>query len=168
MPHLGQSPGLSLTTSGCIGQTYSVFPDGGPGACGSKAIPHLGQSPGPSCTTSGCIGQVCCRPPSPSGSACSVARFTCWSGSARNFSRQCSLQKTYLRPLCVNSWDEDRGSRSIPHTGSLVCFFSETRVLFISNVLSVYVTHGAWPAHCKTAIRQGRRTIHIRNFQPAP
>ena len=46
IPHFGQSPGLSLTTSGCIGHVHSVFAGAASRARGSSAIPHLGQSPG--------------------------------------------------------------------------------------------------------------------------
>ena len=58
MPHLGQAPGLSLTTSGCMGQVYSVFVVATGTPFGSRAMPHLGQLPGPSCSTSGSMGQV--------------------------------------------------------------------------------------------------------------
>jgi len=58
IPQIGQSPGSSLTTSGCIGQTYSVFTFGMAGATGSRAIPQCGHDPGPSWRTSGCIGHV--------------------------------------------------------------------------------------------------------------
>src|SRR5437867_6563317 len=59
MPQMGQEPGASRTTSGCIGQTYSVR-EGGAGAAitGSSAMPQLGQSPAVFRRTSGCIGQV--------------------------------------------------------------------------------------------------------------
>ena len=54
MPHFGQRSGLSLVTSGCIGQTYVVSS----AAWASSFIPHFGQLPGSSLTTSGCIGQT--------------------------------------------------------------------------------------------------------------
>ncbi len=54
MPHSGQRSGLSLVTSGCIGQTYVVSG----AACASSFIPHFGQLPGSSLTTSGCIGHA--------------------------------------------------------------------------------------------------------------
>src|SRR3954452_7109079 len=57
MPHLGQRPGWSLTTSGCIGQAY-VVAAAGAAAVASSFIPHLGQRPALSLTTSGCIGQA--------------------------------------------------------------------------------------------------------------
>ena len=52
MPHFGQWSGLSLTTSGCMGQTKLVG-----AAVASSFMPHWGQLPGSSLTTSGCIGQ---------------------------------------------------------------------------------------------------------------
>jgi hypothetical protein len=59
MPHLGQAPGASCATSGCMGQTHSVLVTGAAGTpAGSRAMPHLGQAPGASCATSGCMGQV--------------------------------------------------------------------------------------------------------------
>ncbi len=58
IPHLGQLPGSSETTSGCMGQIYSTFVPGSIGVSGSKAIPHFGQLPGPICRTSGHIGQM--------------------------------------------------------------------------------------------------------------
>ena len=59
MPHLGQLPGASRTTSGCMGQVHSVRAAGvAAAATGSRAIPHFGQLPGPACRTSGCMGQV--------------------------------------------------------------------------------------------------------------
>ena len=58
IPHFGQLPEWSCTTSGCIGQVYSIRVAGSVGLIGSRAIPHSGQSPGPFCRTSGCIGQV--------------------------------------------------------------------------------------------------------------
>ena len=56
MPHSGQSPGVSRTTCGCMGQTYSV--SGGTNVRGSSAMPHSGQSAGTSLRTSGWQGQV--------------------------------------------------------------------------------------------------------------
>ena len=55
MPQIGHDPGLSETTSGCIGQTYSVF--AAARNSGSSAIPHLGHDPGFVETTSGSMGQ---------------------------------------------------------------------------------------------------------------
>ena len=51
MPQLGQRPGSSETTSGCIGHMYVV-------AIAMSFMPQLGQRPGSSETTSGCIGHV--------------------------------------------------------------------------------------------------------------
>src|SRR3990172_3405701 len=59
IPHFGQSPGASRTTSGCMGQVHSLLK---PGATGSSAIPHFGQLPGPTCRISGCMGQVYSAP----------------------------------------------------------------------------------------------------------
>ena len=55
MPHLGQGPGASRTTSGCIGQVYSTLLWG---TAGSKAIPHRGQGTGSCSDTSGHMGQI--------------------------------------------------------------------------------------------------------------
>jgi hypothetical protein len=57
IPQIGQLPGSSRTTSGCIGQTYSVLVVGSSIVSGSNAMPQTGQMPGPSCLTSGSIGQ---------------------------------------------------------------------------------------------------------------
>src|SRR5262245_53308463 len=57
MPNLGHAPGSSLTTSGCIGQTYSSLVTGSP-ATGSSPIPQIEQLVGRSARTSGCIGQT--------------------------------------------------------------------------------------------------------------
>ena len=46
MPHLGQAPGLSRTTSGCMGQTYSTRDVGAAMVSGSRAIPQMRQRPG--------------------------------------------------------------------------------------------------------------------------
>ena len=54
--HSEQLPGTSATTSGCIGQTYSVR--AGAIVCSSSAIPHSGQSEGAPLRTSGWQGQV--------------------------------------------------------------------------------------------------------------
>ena len=56
MPHSGQCPGVSRTTSGCMGQTCSVR--AGANVRGSSAMPHSGQSAGTSLRTSGWQGQV--------------------------------------------------------------------------------------------------------------
>jgi len=58
MPHFGQGPGLSWTTSGCMGQTYSVLVAGGAVGDLSSAMPHLGHAPGRSLLTSGSIGHM--------------------------------------------------------------------------------------------------------------
>src|SRR5205814_1377631 len=55
MPQMGQAPGLSETTSGCIGQKYSTV---GTPTTGSNAIPHFQQGPGLSELTSGSMGQM--------------------------------------------------------------------------------------------------------------
>jgi hypothetical protein len=61
MPQMGQPPGSDCTTSGCIGQVYSVrVADGS--ASGSSAIPHLMQGPGVVSRTSGCIGHTYTSP----------------------------------------------------------------------------------------------------------
>ncbi len=58
MPQMGQSPGASRTTSGCIGQVYCVRVAAATGSSGSRAMPHLGQALGPSSRTSGHMGQM--------------------------------------------------------------------------------------------------------------
>src|SRR4029077_13724648 len=55
--HLGHAPTWSLTTSGCIGQTYSTFVTGTP-ITGSSPMPQIVQIAGWSARTSGCIGKV--------------------------------------------------------------------------------------------------------------
>ena len=62
MPHLGQLPGWSCTTSGCIGQVYSIRVDGSGAPAGSSAMPQIGQLPGWSCSISGSIGQMYSAP----------------------------------------------------------------------------------------------------------
>ena len=62
IPQAGHEPGDSSTTSGCIGQIYSVFLDGGTKASGSNAIPHFGQISGLSLSTPGHIGQIYLAP----------------------------------------------------------------------------------------------------------
>ncbi len=57
MPQIGHSPGPAFTTSGCIGQTYSVRVAAS-GIAGSSAIPQDGQAPGRTSWTSGHIGQT--------------------------------------------------------------------------------------------------------------
>ena len=57
IPQMGQEPGSERTTSGCMGQTYSVLTAGAT-STGSSAIPHIGHGPGFSLRTSGCMGQV--------------------------------------------------------------------------------------------------------------
>ena len=58
MPQIGQLPGSFLTTSGCMGQVYSVVVAGGAGDSGSRAMPHLGHGPGVGWRTSGHMGQM--------------------------------------------------------------------------------------------------------------
>ncbi len=58
IPQIGQSPGSSCMTSGCIGQVYSVFWLVETGGSGSNAIPHFGQLPGPSFRTPSHMGQI--------------------------------------------------------------------------------------------------------------
>ena len=58
MPHAGQAPGWSRTTSGCIGQVYSTATGGGAANSGSSAMPQLGQGTGSVSRTSGHIGQT--------------------------------------------------------------------------------------------------------------
>ena len=58
MPQIGQSPGSSRTTSGCIGQVYSTLVGSSAGIAGSSAMPHIGQAAGPSLSTPGHIGQM--------------------------------------------------------------------------------------------------------------
>jgi hypothetical protein len=53
IPHFGQLPGLSLITSGCMVQVYTLST-----FFFTRVIPHLGQLPGLSVMTSGCMGQV--------------------------------------------------------------------------------------------------------------
>ncbi len=57
MPQIGQTPGSSRTTSGCMGQTYSTLV-ASTGTAGSSAMPQSGQLPGAGERTSGCMGQV--------------------------------------------------------------------------------------------------------------
>ena len=56
MPQIGQLPGSSRSTSGCIGQVYWCL--GAAMLARSSAMPHFGQAPGWLAWTSGCIGQV--------------------------------------------------------------------------------------------------------------
>ena len=58
MPHLGQVPGPSRTTSGCMGQVYSTRVASAGGDSGSSAMPHFGQAPGASWRTSGSMGHT--------------------------------------------------------------------------------------------------------------
>src|SRR5512146_480860 len=67
IPHLGQFPGVSRTTSGCMGQTHSVRGAGTGIPAGSRAMPHFGQLPGTACRISGCIGQVYSLPSAEGG-----------------------------------------------------------------------------------------------------
>jgi hypothetical protein len=57
IPQIGQSPGSSRTTSGCMGQVYWVRV-GKAGAAVSRAMPHMGQAAGPSLSTPGHMGQM--------------------------------------------------------------------------------------------------------------
>jgi hypothetical protein len=73
MPHFGQVPGPSRTTSGCIGQVYfTASVVGGIGGWGGSGVVAPPQ-------------HEC-----PSGFAAGAVYFA---GSASNFSRQCRLQK---------------------------------------------------------------------------
>ncbi len=56
MPQIGQLPGPSRTTSGCMGQVH--FAAGSCGLAGSSAMPHLGQAPARSDSTPAHIGQI--------------------------------------------------------------------------------------------------------------
>ncbi len=58
MPQIGQEPGMARTTSGCMGQVYSITAGGREGAAGSKDIPQEGQAAGPGDRTSGHMGQT--------------------------------------------------------------------------------------------------------------
>src|SRR5215469_17430575 len=57
MPQIGQAPGRGRTTSGCIGQVYSVIA-AAVGISDSKAMPHFGQGPGVDWRTSRHMGQT--------------------------------------------------------------------------------------------------------------
>ena len=57
MPQEGHAPGWSCTTSGCMGQTYSVR-EAGCGVSGSRAMPQEGHAPGVAERTSGHMGQT--------------------------------------------------------------------------------------------------------------
>jgi hypothetical protein len=78
MPHFGQSPGSSRTTSGCIGQVHSVFVVARTGDEDSSAMPQCGQLPGPGSSTLGHIGQIQ-RDPAPVFVCAAGARATSWS-----------------------------------------------------------------------------------------
>ncbi len=97
IPQIGQEPGPSRTICGCIGQVYSERLVGAGAAAGSSAMPHFGQLPGPVCFTSGCIGQVYSSCGSVFAVGCDGAApglaCTYFSGAARNFAAQLSLQK---------------------------------------------------------------------------
>lgn len=54
MPHFGQVPGLSLVTSGCMGQTYTTAASGA--ACGDGA-----EAPCWLWSTAGAVGSVFAR-----------------------------------------------------------------------------------------------------------
>ncbi len=58
MPQIGHEPGPGRTTSGCMGQVYSMRADGAAGTSGSSAIPQEGQAPGLGSRTSGHMGQT--------------------------------------------------------------------------------------------------------------
>ena len=81
MPHFGQAPGLSLTTSGCIGQVYSIVATGTAESPGSSAIPHFGHAPGVALWTSGSIGQI--HKDEVLGAGCWVLGARCWVLGAR-------------------------------------------------------------------------------------
>jgi hypothetical protein len=100
MPHFGQLPGASRTTSGCMGQVHSVLAAGASAVNDSSAIPHFGQLPGPTCRISGCMGQVNSAPSTIFSSSDSSWREggpppladMYRSGLSRNFARQPALQ----------------------------------------------------------------------------
>lgn len=93
MPQIGQFPGSSRTTSGCIGQVYWVFV-GSVGVSGSSAIPQLGQAPGASSRTSGHMGQTYALSDTPAdaeedaGTPWVESRSRYCTGEASNFLRQ--------------------------------------------------------------------------------
>src|ERR1700733_7355571 len=80
MPQIGQLPGPCCTTSGCIGQTYSVA-----ARSASSAMPQSGQSPAAWLRTSGCIGQVY-APPAPA----SGFTATAWACECPAWACECS------------------------------------------------------------------------------
>src|SRR5437868_248093 len=148
VPQIGHDPGLSETTSGCIGQTYSVvFVRTN---SGSRDIPHLGQVPGLSETTSGSIGQkyfveACCGtavcwisaegkglPKCTSGCCLWLVRY--FSGSEVNLSAHAVQQKKYCLPSCSRLARARAGSTCIPHTGSTTDPGAGVSSVFISMI----------------------------------
>jgi hypothetical protein len=133
IPHFGQLPGSGRTTSGCIGQVYSVFVASAAGASGSSAMPHFGHAPGPSLLTSGSIGHTyftCASAEligaagfagaAPSCTSCGAgfgARY--FFGSPSNFVAHPLQQKKYSLPPCSTRAAAFAGSTFIPHTGSM-------------------------------------------------
>src|SRR5690242_13883117 len=113
IPHLKHAPGLSETTSGCMGQKYSLLL--AEISSGSRAIPHLGHEPGLPDTTSGSIGQKYFLSPStpletggdlaeeaPNWTSpidFGLAARYCW-GLLSNFWAQWLQQKKYCFPAC--------------------------------------------------------------------
>ena len=105
IPHVGQLPGATRTTSGCIGQVYStVGSNASAPSSASSAIPHFGQAPGSGSRTSGSIGHVNQVPEAglpadalaeAEGAASGAEDWGVRnrSGSAWNFARQPSQQK---------------------------------------------------------------------------
>ncbi len=87
IPQMGQSPGPSRMTCGCMGQVH--LPLRLTGTAGSSAMPHFGHAPGYSWRTSGCIGQVWTAAAGTGGRAALPYLL----GSAANLVRQCALQK---------------------------------------------------------------------------
>ena len=99
MPHFGQLRGLSETTSGCIGQVYSLgtFPGDAEGGAGAFDVPCDG-------TEDICTGRICtvgedagAIPMSVFGAGAVVAWIPCdernFAGSALNFAWQPWQQK---------------------------------------------------------------------------
>jgi len=105
MPQIGHEPGAVRTTSGCIGQTYSVRVLDAAGSTGCSAMPHLGQLAGPWLVMPGHIGQKCAAVladavsvvdgvdgADAAGAPRARARSSAAAGSSRNLFRHQSLQ----------------------------------------------------------------------------
>ncbi len=118
MPQIGQSPGASRTISGCIGQVHSVLVAGAAGSAGSSAMPHFGQAPAWSLSTSGSIGQIHFVPAGTSAGSGRGLPPSQASGSASNFSLQCSEQKWIVSPRCSERIFDVATSTVMPQTGS--------------------------------------------------